>query len=93
MRDASNVYKSQKLIRVSLKYDENNNTIQSISITGDFFIHPEDAVERLERSLTGVKLDEESIMRTINKSLESYEVFGFDSKSMTEAILGCLDNQ
>lgn len=93
MRDASNVYKSQKLIRISLKYDENNNTIQSISITGDFFIHPEDAVERLERSLTGVKLDEESIMRTINKSLEGYEVFGFDSKSMTEAILGCLDNQ
>lgn len=93
MKQASNVYKSQKLIRIFLKYDETSNTVESISITGDFFIHPEETLERLETDLIGTKLDEESIMKVISNSLEGSDVFGFDSQSMTKAILGCLDNK
>lgn len=92
VKESSNVYKSQKLIRVFLRYDEDHNTIHSISITGDFFIHPEEALERLEADLVGAKLDEVSIKKVISGSLGSSEVFGFDSQSMTKAILGCLGN-
>jgi hypothetical protein len=92
VKEASNVYKSQKLIRIFLKYDENSNTIQSICITGDFFIHPEETVEKLEAGLIGTKLDEQSIIRVINTYMEGSEVFGFDLQSITKAILGCLSN-
>ncbi len=92
MKEVNNVYKSQKLIRIFLKYNEDDNTIHSISITGDFFIHPEENLDKLEADLVGIKLDEKSIMKTINGCLGGSEIFGFDSKSMTKAILGCLDH-
>ena len=35
--------------------------IQSITITGDFFMHPEEAIEDLERLLTGAPLAETAL--------------------------------
>lgn len=93
LKETTNTHKSQKLIRVLLKYDEDNNTIHSISISGDFFIHPEESLDKLEAGLIGTKLDKKSILNAINKGLDGSEVFGFDSQSMTKAILGCLDHK
>ncbi len=90
MKKAKNVYKSQKLIRVFLEYDECSNTIHAIMITGDFFVYPEDGIEKLERSLIGSKLDRDSIKQRIELALKDSEAFGFDHESMTEAILGCV---
>jgi lipoate---protein ligase len=89
MKRAYNVYKSQKLIRIMLEYDETENTINWITIAGDFFLYPEEALEILEAGLIGTKLDRETLKQEIDNCLKNYEVYGFDSTSLTEAILGC----
>ena len=89
MRRAYNAYKSQKLIRIMLEYNETENTINWITIAGDFFLYPEEALEILEAALIGTKLDRESLRQEIDNFLKKYEVYGFDSTSLTEAILGC----
>ena len=89
MRRVSNAYKSQKLIRIMLEYDETENTINWITIAGDFFLYPEEALETLEAGLIGTRLDRETIKQEIDICLKNSEVYGFDSTSLTEAILGC----
>ncbi len=89
MKRAHNVYKSQKLIRIMLEYDETENTINWITIAGDFFLYPEEALETLEAGLIGTKLDRETLKQEIDTCLKNSEVYGFDSTSLTEAILGC----
>jgi lipoate---protein ligase len=89
MKRAHNVYKSQKLIRVMLEYDETENTINSITIAGDFFVYPEEALESLEANLIGTKLERDALKQEIDKCLKNSEAYGFDSASLTEAILGC----
>ena len=89
MKRAHNVYKSHKLIRIMLEYDETENTILCITIAGDFFLYPEEALETLEAGLIGTKLEKETLKQEIDMCLKNSEVYGFDSKSLTEAILGC----
>jgi lipoate---protein ligase len=89
MKRAHNVYKSQKLIRITLEYDEIENTINWIRIAGDFFVYPEEALESLETSLIGIKLQEETLKQEIDNCLKNSEAYGFDSASLTDAILGC----
>jgi lipoate---protein ligase len=89
MKIAHNLYKSQKLIRINLEYNERENTINQIRISGDFFFYPEEALETLEADLIGRKLKRDTLKQEIEKSLETTEVYGFDSASLTEAILGC----
>jgi lipoate---protein ligase len=84
-----NVYKSQKLIRIALEYDERENTINSITISGDFFLYPEEALEALEARLIGTKLERDTLKQDIDRYLKNSETHGFDSISLTEAILGC----
>ena len=89
MKIAHNLYKSQKLIRIYLEYNERENTINQIRISGDFFFYPEEALETLEADLIGRKLERDTLKQEIEKSLGKTEVYGFDSTSLTEAILGC----
>jgi hypothetical protein len=89
MKIAHNVYKSQKLIRIMLEYDERENTINWITVAGDFFLYPEEALENLEAGLIGAKLERETLKQQIENCLKNSEVYGFDSTSLTEAILGC----
>ena len=43
-----------KLIRVDITHD--HAAIQSIKITGDFFLHPEEALDEINELLTGAEL-------------------------------------
>ena len=90
MRKVHNIYKSKKLIKVSLEYDERSKIINSIIITGDFFLYPEETLDALEVDLIGIKLEKDCIEQKVEKFLSGSEAFGFDSESMTYAILGCL---
>jgi lipoate---protein ligase len=81
--------RSQKLIRIALEYDERENTINSITISGDFFLYPEEALEALEARLIGTKLERDTLKQDIDRYLKNSEAYGFDSISLTEAILGC----
>jgi lipoate-protein ligase A len=86
-----NIYKSKKLIKISLEYTD-SRIISSIRITGDFFLYPEETLDQIEASLIGTKMDRNSIKETIEKCLSHSEAFGFDSESLTDAIIGCLNN-
>jgi hypothetical protein len=88
-----NIYKSKKLIKISLEYDEDSKIINSITITGDFFLYPEETWDELEDNLIGTKLGKDEIKQKIEKCLNRSEAFGFDSESLTDAILGCLKEE
>jgi lipoate---protein ligase len=86
------VHKSTKLIHISLEYTKSptqDHTISSIKITGDFFVYPEESLDTLEADLVGTKLDRYPVRQKISQWLEGSQVFGFDSDSLTEAIIGC----
>ena len=98
LREAQNIFKAQKLIKISLEYEEDSNqenirTISSIRITGDFFLYPEDSLENLEEHLKGTKLEKVQLKEKIKDCLNNSEAFGFDPDSMSEAILGCIRDQ
>lgn len=93
MKKAHNIHKSKKLIKVSLEYDEDSKVINSITITGDFFLYPEETLDELEVNLIGTKLGKDEIKQKIEKCLNGSEAFGFDSESMTDAILGCFKGE
>lgn len=48
--------------------------ISQISFSGDFFMYPEDALERLERALVGIKADRESLLVAIKRFYASNDV-------------------
>lgn len=90
MMKVHNIFKSQKLIKVSLECLEDTKIIHSIRITGDFFLYPEETLDEIEDKLIGVRMDKTSIKETIDKCLVHSDAFGFDSESLAEAIVGCL---
>ncbi|MGB7952978.1 MAG: lipoate protein ligase C-terminal domain-containing protein [Candidatus Nitrosopolaris sp.] len=98
MKKCHNIYKSTKLIHVLLGYTERAPTqdriINSITITGDFFVYPEESLNQLEASLIDTKLEKYHVRQKIQRWLRGTQtqVFGFDSESLTKAIMGCLDN-
>ena len=87
------MYKTKKLIKILLEYEEdkeNNRTINSVRITGDFFLYPEESLDDLETQLIGTPLHRDELKRRIDKCLNFSEAFGFDSDSLSNAIMGCL---
>jgi len=54
-----------KLVRVDIEYS--GDLIDSVRITGDFFLYPEDVLEKIEFSLQGKKLDE--VVSTVDSVL------------------------
>jgi Bacterial lipoate protein ligase C-terminus len=84
------IYKSHKLLKIRLNYDDVQNRIRSIFITGDFFLYPERTLEKIENNLTGVAATEDKILTSVTESLKGSQPFGFDAKSLTEAILLCV---
>ncbi len=87
MKSGKNIFKAGKLIKIDLKYDE---TINEIKIHGDFFLYPEDSIEKLQQQLVGTRIDKQAIKERIDAILrqELIESFGFTSEQLAEAILG-----
>ncbi|MCS7120680.1 MAG: lipoate protein ligase C-terminal domain-containing protein [Nitrososphaerota archaeon] len=61
-----------KLIRVKVR--KKDGLIEEIKITGDFFMHPEDAIEILEEKIRYQPLVESSIAKAIAEFLETSKV-------------------
>ncbi|MEM1514576.1 MAG: lipoate protein ligase C-terminal domain-containing protein [Candidatus Bathyarchaeia archaeon] len=61
-----------KLIKVQMNVE--NNRISFIKITGDFFMHPEEMIEELEKILVGCVVDEKAVAETIRRFIEEREV-------------------
>ncbi len=87
---AKSISKLDKLVKIELAYHQKSMEIKSIKITGDFFLHPEETIEKLEASLVGVKLEKESIKNKIEFILKNSEFYGFDVDSLSNAIVDCV---
>ena len=71
-----------------------HDAIKSVKITGDFFLYPEDALEKIEASIIGMKVPfdaveaEKNIIRVIEA--EKAELVGITPKDFAEMISECL---
>jgi len=79
-----------KLLRVTLELDESTAPakIASISLNGDFFMHPEEAIEELESRLGNVAWEIEALQGTVQAFFDTdVEVIGADVESIVHVIL------
>ncbi len=76
-----------KIVKIKLAYKQESQLIHSIRITGDFFVHPEEAIEQLEQGLCGIKLEKEDLKNKIQFVLKNTEFFGFEINSLVDVIL------
>jgi hypothetical protein len=79
-----------KLLRVKLSLDEGTEStkIHSITITGDFFMHPEDAIDELEHTLTGVIYKKDLVQTAVEAFFNSeVEVIGAGAADFVHVIM------
>ncbi len=85
---SESVHKAGKMIRILLVSKE--DSIEDISISGDFFTQPyKGAIEKLENSLKGARLEKEALVARLNEAFQSIGlmVFGASPEDFAEAIL------
>ncbi len=79
--------KEGKIIKVEVEFD---GTIRRIKITGDFFLHPEDILEHIEKSMLGMdkEVSEETIASRIRDITEAHhaQMIGFSEESLAHVI-------
>ena len=87
------VYKipNGKLLKISLDYNERNDSIGSIDITGDFFAYPEEAIELLEKNLQNSRFNRLDLLKKINSVIEKndLEFIGLNAEGLTHGIMLC----
>lgn len=76
-----------KLIRI--KADVEENILKNVKITGDFFLHPEEKIELIEKNLRNKKLEREELERAIRKVVHENEIqlLGVSEKDFVDAIM------
>jgi lipoate-protein ligase A len=75
-------FKAGKLIRVKAKFQ--GKKIIEIEINGDFYIYPEDSIEKIENALKGKSI--EDAKKIINEIMEGAEGIGIDADSLILAV-------
>lgn len=73
---------------VKLLAEVEGGRLKGIKITGDFFIHPEESLELLEKELVGRSTEVEELYVTIAAFFQANEVeaFGLDARSLAKAL-------
>lgn len=66
-----------------------NGRISRVSLSGDFFMYPEEAIEDLERSLEGVEVNKEALLAAVQKfySLTGAKTPMLEPEHWVEAIM------
>jgi hypothetical protein len=92
--NSKSIYKipKGKLLKINLTYNEKTNNIESVKITGDFFVYPEEAIEILEEELKNIKIEKSILFEKIQSVIKEHEIelIGIDIEGLTEGILMCL---
>lgn len=60
-----------KLVKVQLESE--GDRIREVRITGDFFLHPEEMIDDLEKTLKGSKLDEDALADCVKAFIKKHE--------------------
>lgn len=69
MGKATYKVKGGKMIKIQLALE--NKKIKDLKITGDFFLHPEETIEEIEKNLRGHFLSMEELVHVIKETLTS----------------------
>ncbi len=80
-----------KIVKVEVEYDE---SIKKLKITGDFFLHPEEVLDEIEKSMIGLK-KEASIVTIASKihtimAAHDARMIGISPESLAEVLKGAL---
>jgi len=59
---------------IKVELELSGDVISLISLSGDFFMYPEDALEELERTLMGVRTDRGSLLEAVRRFYDSMGV-------------------
>ena len=59
---------------IKVELELSGDVISLISLSGDFFMYPEDALEELERTLMGVRIDRGSLLKAVRRFYDSMGV-------------------
>lgn len=83
----------EKLVRIDVEFEENKITY--IHISGDFFIYPEEAIQKIEKTLMELPVDEKQIEETINRlvTIEAIELVGISPETVAQGILEAFTKQ
>jgi lipoate-protein ligase A len=68
MHESSYKIPDGKLVKIKLRISQGR--ILEIRVLGDFFLHPEDTLDKIENALIGLEVEERSIENVIAKTLE-----------------------
>ena len=81
-----------KLLKIFLEYNEKNNNIESLKITGDFFAYPEESIVTIEYKLKNAQLKREFLLEKINSIIKENQIkfIGLNAEGLTEGIMMCL---
>lgn len=80
------VYKVPKGKLLRLELDLEDTVIKKIEISGDFFVHPEEGLLEIEKSLLGVDMGEVAeVVRRVLKE-KNIELIGFSPEDLKEAL-------
>ncbi len=73
-----------KLLRIQAELDDER--ISSIKISGDFFIHPEHTIIRIEKLLAGAKIQD--VAHKLDKFIKEKKItlLGFNSSDLADAL-------
>ncbi|MGI0003282.1 MAG: lipoate protein ligase C-terminal domain-containing protein [Nitrosopumilaceae archaeon] len=82
-------FKFEKMVCVELVFDKTTDIIQSIKITGDFFLHPEETIDLIESGIVGIKLEKDLVKKKLESLLSGCELYGFSIDSLSDAIIRC----
>lgn len=75
-----------KLLRARVRVVE--GVIQAVALTGDFFMHPEEAIEDLEARLTGAPFTEEALRARVDAFFATeVQVIGAAAADIVHVIL------
>ena len=77
-----------KLVRISLDFD--TTILQNIKICGDFFIHPEETIEEMERALYHLPVEtaETRIQQLLDRAVhtKNAQLIGVDTQNIAKLI-------
>lgn len=73
--------KEGKVVKIEIDCDD---VIRNIRITGDFFLHPEDILDEIEKSIAGLdrNADEDTIISNIHRAAGDAQMIGISPESI-----------
>lgn len=89
-----------KLLRVKAHIDPEHGVVESVQLTGDFFLHPEEVIGVLEKSLSGLPVDPHAVSadRALDRALfleklqaaiqeSRAELIGFSAEDIVDTLM------